>query len=319
MLRIRKLPQAGCEMKKQDFRSLSTEAKEDIRRRAVFAVRQEGVSPEAIVESWGVTRSALYGWLRRYDNDGLEGLATVKNKGREPTLNASEKKVLEKSICKYTPDHFGLGVVLWTRELVSAYIQQRFGKVLGIHAVGKMLARMGITFQKPLRRAYEQDEKAVEKWLKEDFPAIDESAKKRRSSLLFADEATVRSDHQSGKTWGKRGKTPVVRTSGARHSVNVISSVSRRGDLRFMLFEGRLNGEGFVLFLKRLMKGRHRPVDLVVDNSSVHKNRVVKEYVDSLKGKLRLHFLPPYSPELNPDEFVWNDLKNHGVNLMALT
>jgi transposase len=177
-----------------------------------------------------------------------------------------------------------------------------------------MLGKMGIRFQKPLRRAYEQDPKAVEKWLKEDFPAIDESARTLRSSLLFADEASVRSDHQSGKTWGNRGKTPVVRTPGARHSVNVISSVSRRGHLRFMLFEGRLDGDGFVTLLRRLMKGRRRPVDLILDNSSVHKNRVVQDYVNSLKGKLRLHFLPPYSTELNPDEFVWNSLKNHGVN-----
>jgi transposase len=173
---------------------------------------------------------------------------------------------------------------------------------------------MGFSFQKPIRKAYQQDPEAVKKWLEEDYPEIRKEASASRASIYFADEAGIRSDHQAGQTWGKRGHTPVIRTTGARHRINAISAISRQGALRYMVFSGNLDANKFVEFLKRVMHKRRRPVTLILDGSSVHKSKSVKTYVDSLKGKLKLYFLPPYSPDLNPDELVWNHLKNHGVN-----
>ena len=167
--------------------------------------------------------------------------------------------------------------------------------------------------QRPLWRAWEQDPKRVERWRQQEYPAIRVLAKRSRATLLFGDEAGVRSDYHAGTTWGVRGQTPVVPTTGQRFGLNLISAVSARGGLRFMVVKGTLNGSRYVQFLKRLMHNASRPVFLIVDGHPVHKSRAVRAYVAATEGKLRLFYLPPYSPELNPDEQVWNHVKHHGV------
>src|SRR6266403_5386637 len=167
--------------------------------------------------------------------------------------------------------------------------------------------------QRPLFRALEQDPKRVRRWLEQEYPRLRRQAREVGAEIYFGDEAGVRSDSHAGTTWGIKGQTPVVRSTGQRSSVNMISAISARGNLRFMVAKGRVNGAVFVEFLKRLMHNAARPIFLILDGGSYHSSRRVKDYVASLDGKLQLFFLPPYSPELNPDEHVWNYLKRHGV------
>ncbi|MFC2000645.1 IS630 family transposase [Chloroflexota bacterium] len=179
--------------------------------------------------------------------------------------------------------------------------------------------QLGLSPQKPLWRAFQKDPERVEKWVNEEYPKIRALARKEKADIFFGDEAGVRSDFHSGKTWAVRGKTPIVATTGARFGCNVVSAISPRGSMRFMLIEGRLTSDVFIAFLKRLIHNWPRSIFLIVDGHSVHKSAAVSRFVASTKGRLQLFCLPPYSPELNPDEQVWNHLKNHGVGKQPVT
>jgi transposase len=197
-------------------------------------------------------------------------------------------------------------------------IQRKFKKYLSVTSVGRLLAELQITPQKPLRRAYERDPQAVEKWKTEDYPKLKKRAKQRGADIFFLDEAGIRSDAPMQRTWGARGQTPIVKTSGQRQSVSAISAVTARGEFWYSVYTGRLNATRFVEFLKQFMRPRRRPVFLVVDGLPAHKAKLVAAYVQSQKGKLELHFLPGYAPDLNPDEFVWNHLRHHGTTKTLL-
>ena len=216
------------------------------------------------------------------------------------------------------PRQYGFDFGLWTRQIVAALIEQKFGVRLGVTAVGRLLAELDITPQKPLRRAYERDPAAIKRWTTEVFPRLRDRAKRVGAKVFFLDEAGVRSDQVLGRTWGLRGKTPEVATSGRRQSVSAISAVNARGAFWYEIYTERLNASRFLELLKHFMRGRKSPVFLVLDGHPAHIAKAVAQYVQSLKGRLELHFLPGYAPELNPDEFVWNHLKGQGVSKKPL-
>ena len=216
------------------------------------------------------------------------------------------------------PRQYGFDFGLWTRQIVAALIAQKFGVRLGVTAVGRLLAELDITPQKPLRRAYERDPVAIERWKATEFPRLRARAKRDGAKIFFLDEAGVRSDQVLGRTWGLRGHTPEVPTSGRRQSVSAISAVNARGEFWYEIYTERLNAVRFVELLKHFMRGRRSPVFLVLDGHPAHVAKVVAAYVQRLAGRLELHFLPGYAPELNPDEFVWNHLKRQGVSKTPL-
>jgi len=207
---------------------------------------------------------------------------------------------------------------LWSRRIVQALIQEKLGIEFGLTAIGRLLAQLEITPQKPLRRAYERDPVKVELWLRETYPQLKQRAKRQGAKIFFLDEAGFQSDPPLGRTYGLKGKTPVVTTSGQRQSVNVISAVNARGEFWAATYTGELNAWTFVEFLKNFMKGRRGKVFLVLDGHPAHKANVVKRYTESLEGRLELHPLPTYSPDLNPDEFVWSHMKKNGVSKKPL-
>jgi transposase len=216
------------------------------------------------------------------------------------------------------PRQYGFDFGLWTRQIVAALIEQRFGIKLGVTAVGRLLAELDITPQKPLRRAYERDPAAIKQWTQQTFPRLRARAKRHGAKIFFLDEAGVRSDQVLGRTWGLRGQTPEVPTSGKRQSVSAISAVNARGEFWFEIYNERLNATKFIELLSHFMRGRKSPVLLILDGHPAHIAKSVARYVQSLKGRLELHFLPGYAPELNPDEFVWNHLKRQGVSKRPL-
>ncbi len=305
-------------MRKNDGRKLDHKTLEAIRIRAVEQV-EAGESPEVVIRVLGMSRARIYEWLAAYREGGDEALKAKKLFGRPPRLTGKQLDRLYRIITTKNPLQLKFPYALWTRSMVREVIRDKFGVRLSDVSVGRLLNKLGLSPQKPLRRAYQQDQEAVERWVNEEYPEIRKLAKREKARIFFADEASVRSDYHSGTTWAPRGKTPVVPTTGARFSLNLVSAVSPRGEMRFMTVTGRMNAAKFIEFLQKLMKGTNRPVFLVVDGHPTHRAAKVKKFVASTEGKLRLFFLPPYSPELNPDESVWNYVKNHHVGKATIS
>lgn len=299
-------------MEKLDGRKLDHKTREQIRIRAVKMV-EAGESPEQVVKVLGFHRSAIYQWIAKYREGGIDALKTRKITGRPPKLTGPQIKKIYDIITSKNPLQLKFEFALWTREMIKDLIHDRYKIKLSIVSVGRLLKKLGMSPQRPLRRAYQQDKELVEQWLTREYPQIRKMARKEKAEIFFGDEASIRSDYHSGTTWALKGQTPVIETTGARFSVSMISAVNARGYLRFMAINGRLNSEIFIDFLKRLIHNAEKPIFLIVDNHPVHKSVKVQKFVRSTKGKLRLFFVPPYSPELNPDELVWNHVKNHRV------
>jgi Transposase and inactivated derivatives len=279
---------------------------------------KEGERPSSVIESYGLCRTTIYKWLRAARRGGEAALKAHKHPGRTPTLTVRQKLQVRGWINGKDPRQYGFDFGLWTRQIVAALIEQKFGVRIGVTAVGRLLAELDITPQKPLRRAYERDPAAIKRWTTEVFPGLRARAKRVGAKIFFLDEAGVRSDQVLGRTWGLRGKTPEVATSGRRQSVSAISAVNTRGGFWYEIYTERLNASRFLELLKHFMRGRKGPVLLVLDGHPAHIAKAVAQYVQSLKGRLELHFLPGYAPELNPDEFVWNHLKGQGVSKKPL-
>src|SRR2546426_3053325 len=305
-------------MAKIDGRTLDHKALEHIRILAVRRVVEDGEAPSVVMESLGFSRTAIYPWLRKFEQEGWDALVERIAAGPEPKLAEKQRQQVKRWILGKDPRQYGFEFGLWSRRIVQALIQEKFGIELGLTAVGRLLASLEITPQKPLRRAYERDPAAVDLWVKETYPKLKKRAKRLGAKIFFLDEAGFQSDPPLGRTYGLKGQTPVVVTSGQRQSLNVISAVNARGEFWAATYTGKLDAEAFVAFLQNFLDSRTGKVFLVVDGHPAHKANVVKAYVKSLQGRLELHFLPPYAPDLNPDEFVWSYMKNNGVSKKPL-
>lgn len=292
-----------------DGRQMEHATLEWIRMRAVEAVIKEQQSPETVIGWFKLHRTVIYKWLRIFHKGGWEALRSTKALGPEPKLSLREKQRLGTLLMKNPLQlHFDFG--LWTLEMVQELIRQKFKKDVSIPTVTRILTEIGYSRQKPLQRAYEQDPERVQRWKDEEYPAITREATLEAREVYFEDESGFRSTGAAGTTWSRKGQTPVVRKTGKRYGINSISAISRKGKLRFMLFEGTCTSSVFVLFLKRLLKNSKQPITLIVDGHPTHKTKVVRQFIASTNGMLKLYFLPPYSPELNPDEQVWNNAKH---------
>jgi transposase len=299
---------------KRDGRTLDHKTLEEVRRMAVQRV-WEGEKPSAVIASYGFSRQIIYKWLREAKGRGrgLRALRSRKGTGRPRTLTSKQEQQLFRWISGKDPRQHGFDFGLWTRLVVRKLIADKFGANLGVTAVGKLLAKLGLTPQKPLKRAYERDPAAIEAWKNDTYPSIARQAKKRGAEIYFWDESGFRADVVQGTTWGVQGQTPIVAVPGQRQSVSAASAVNARGGFWFATYKGGMSAELFVEMLKALMLRRKKPLYLILDSLPAHKAKIVQEYVASTKGRLELHFLPGYAPELNPDELVWNHMKRTGT------
>lgn len=298
-----------------DARSLPPEAQEAMRKKAVEAV-EAGRSRTEVGELFGVTRQTVTLWVKAYEEGGekaLESRPRGRPRGAGSRLEPWQKAQVAKALRDKMPDQLKLPFYLWTREAVVALVERRFGIRISKWTAGRYLKRWGFTPQKPIRRAYERKEEAVERWLNEEYPAIRERARRERARIYWGDEMGLRSDHVAGRSWSQKGETPVVDATGKRFGCNMISAITNRGHLNFMVFKKRFTAKVFLDFLRRLTRQVEQKVFLIVDGHPVHRARKVKDWVAENTEHIELFYLPGYSPHLNPDEVLNQDVKSNAV------
>lgn len=284
-----------------------------LRQRGVRAVLA-GKTQVEVAGLLGVTQQAVYLWMRRFRRDGTAALrARPRGRPSGGRLAPHQAATIVRLITDRCPDQLKLPFSLWTREAVRDLMARRFRIRLSVWTVGRSLRRWGFSPQKPLRRAYEQNPAAVRRWLQKQYPAIRALARREQATLFWGDETGMRSDHQAGRSWGRRGQTPVIPGTGKRFRCNMISAISNRGKLAFMVFDGRFTAVVFVGFLRRLLRHAGRKVFFIIDEHPVHVAAKVERWVKRHRRQIRLFFLPGYSPELNPDELLNQDVKTNAV------
>lgn len=300
-------------MRHSDARSLPPAAQEDLRRKAVQAVR-DGQRQGEVARLFGVARPTVNRWWQEYVSGGAKALAARK-RGRRPgkRLPAVQAARVRRKIIDRCPDQLRLPFALWTREAVQQLISREFGVEVSVRTVGRYLRDWGFTPQKPARRALERDPVAVRRWLREEYPAIQAAAKAENAEIFWEDEMGLRSDHVAGRSYAPIGRTPRIVVSGKRFGCNMISAITNRGTLYFMVFRGRFTAKVFLKFLKRLVRQVGRLLFLIVDGHPVHRAAAVRDWLAQNAARIRLFFLPAYSPELNPDEYLNQDVKSNSV------
>jgi transposase len=299
-------------MELPDTRTLSPPEQDQIRIRAIHALIEGNLTQEQTAALFGVSRQSVNAWFRIYQDFGLDGLRSLP-RGRRPghTKLSLTQAAQISSMLLASPRDFGFSSGLWTRQIIRDLIAQRLGVHLGLSTVSEYLARWGFTRQKPLQRALERDPAAIQRWLDQDYPAIKSRARREGAQIFWSDEVGFDSREHSGRTYGLKGQTPVVTDTGKRFGCNAILALTNEGELRFMVYEETMTAAVFIRFLKRLVKFRDsEKVFLIVDRHAVHRSKQVKEWLSAHREEIEMFYLPSYSPNLNPPEYVNNDLKN---------
>lgn len=291
-----------------DGRALDHHTLQVMRQQAVKAIRA-GQTVQSVAAAFGVNERSVFRWLAAFTRGGQDALLAKPIPGRPSTLSAEDLSWIATAVRDHTPQHFKFESGLWTLSLIRHLIKRQFKKEFSVSSVHRIMKKLGFSAQRPLYQAWQQDPTQVHVWQTKTYPEIRSEAKRAEATIYFGDESGIRSDYHVGTTWAPQGQTPVVQATGQRFSLNMISAVATQGEFRFMLYEGTVGAKVFVEFLKRLMLNAERPVFLIVDGHPIHKAKVVRRYIESLDGKLKLFYLPPYSPHLNPDETVWAHVK----------
>ena len=298
-------------MKKIDARKLPTEAQQHIRNQAI-RLKKSGKTYNEISDITGVYKTSIVRWYKAYQLKGASAIRIQKRgrrKGSCRTLTVEMEKQIQRTIYEKCPDQLKFPFALWTRKAVQQLIKNLYSVEMPVRTVGEYLKRWGFTPQKPLRRAYKQNPKAINKWLDREYPTIAERAIKERAEIHWGDETGLCNESYHGRSYAPKGQTPAIRLHPRCKRVNLISTVTNQGKVRFMVYENKMNSDTLIKFMKRLIKESARKVFLVLDNLKVHHSYIVRDWVEKHKEQIEIFFLPSYSPELNPDEYLNCDLK----------
>jgi transposase len=287
---------------------------EAIRLRVVSYLQKKTGTQKQCAEIFGIAERSVNRIWAKYKNEGKRSLNNKKRgvKGGKKISGAQAAEV-RRLIKDKLPDQIKLPFGLWTREAVQQLILTRFGIELSRWQVGRYLKSWGYTPQKPISKAFEQKPEKVKEWLDKEYPAIKKRASREKAVIYFGDETGMRSDHQAGKSYAPQGQTPVIKKTGQRFSLNMISAISNKGHLQFMILDGRFNGEVFLKFLQQMIKYSRQKIYFVTDGHPAHKTKKLNEWLAANKKKIEVFFLPPYSPELNPQEYVNQDVKTNVI------
>ncbi len=291
--------------------------REERRIEVVGAIVNRGEDIATVVRVYDVPERTLFDWLARYRSGGWQALRDAARGGRPRKVSGKVMSWLYTKVTQGDPRQFKLPFCLWTLEIIRSVLKKHQGIELSKSSVSRLLGHMGLSAQRPVYRSYKRDQAAIDLYLAKTYPALKRKAAKRKTRIYFIDEAAVRSDCHHGTTWAPVGETPSVEDSGDRFTLKMISAVEPRGDMRFSFITGRMNSDGFIGFLRKLRKDAGCPIIVIVDNASYHKSRKVVEFGE--KEGVEIGLLPTYSPELNPDEQVWNHAKRRLGKLFVLT
>jgi len=272
-----------------------------------IVIRQEPV--HLVARIYQIPQRTVFDWLSLYRCGGWDALKEGYRSGRPRKVSAEDMKWIYNAVTLGNPQHFQFEFCLWTLNTLRALIKRELGIKLSKSSVSRLLGHLGLSAQRPIYKSYKQNPRKVEQYLAETFPEAVAQAQEMGADIYFVDEASVRSDAHRGLTWGKIGETPVVQDSGGRFSLHVISAVCPRGDMRFSFIEERMNSKKFIVFLTKLHKDAGKPILVITDNARYHHSKETQRFIAQQKGNILLAFLPAYSPELNPDEQVWNHAK----------
>jgi len=298
-------------MEKIDARTLKPEVQEQLRKQAIH-LRQKSQSVEQIAAILDVNSRTVYRWWQLYRRGGVKSIR-IRRRGR-PTgacrrLTVEQEKQIQRLIRDKQPDQMKLPFALWSRIAVQQLIQQLWAMRMPIRTVGEYLKRWGFTPQKPFRRAYEQNPKLVKQWLEEQYPGIAQRAKQEDAEIQWADETGLCNGSYYGRSYAPRGQTPAIRLPARPQRINLISTVTNQGKVRFMVYRDTMTAQTMIRFMRRLIKDVGRKVFLIVDNLRVHHSKLVREWLEEHREQIEVFYLPSYSPELNPDEYLNCDLK----------
>jgi transposase len=308
-------------MRKRDTRKLPPEAIQELRHRAV-QMKLDGLTHLEVSRNLQVSITAVQNWVNLYRDGGWENLK-LRPRGRPTgsnrTLTKRQERAIQRLIVDKTPEQLKMPFALWTRPAIGEMIEARFGISLPVRTLGEYLKRWGFTPQRPKRHAYEQQPREVRRWLDHTYPKIERRAKREGAQILWGDETGISNQSHVGRGYSPRGVTPVARGMAKRVTTSMISAVSNSGTLRFMVYRGALKTGTFLRFLQRLIRGAKKKVFLIVDNLRVHRSARVRRWVEDHPTQIELFYLPPYSPELNPDEYLNNTVKSQLRNTPAAT
>lgn len=294
-----------------DGRKIPDEVMDYIRVMAVNAIRNLGLSPEWIAKAYNFNRDCIYDWLNDYDRGGYEALKSQKPPGARPVITSEMDEWLKQTVLTSTPDKFGYDTNLWTCAIVVGLLKEKFNVSVSKGAVRLHMQALDLSCQRPDYQDIKRDDQEVERFKTEKFPMVQRLAQKMGADIAFEDEAGVGVTTRHGRTWGLKGETPVVKVSMLRGGYNVISTVTAAGEMEYAIKEDTINGERFVEFLDKLIANRERPLVLFADHATFHSSKKVRDYVRAHRAQLRVFFLPKRAPETNPDEQVWNEVKNN--------
>jgi len=299
-------------LQKRDARKLSADGQEEIRRQAI-KMHINGAKNVEISIQLEVHRSTVSSWVNAFKKNGIKSIKAQKV-GRKPgsgmQLSEKDQRLIQSKIIDKNPDQLKLPFALWTREAVGLLIKELTGKMLDLRQVGRYLKRWGFTPQRPKKQAYQRNDVAVKKWLEEDYPAIKKKAKEESAEIHWLDETGIKSHDHRGRGYAPKGKTPIRKHNPCGEKVNQISALTNQGKLRFMCFNENFNYRTYHKFLKRLIEdAAGKKIHVIADNLRVHHSKVIKRWAKMFSNLIELHYLPSYSPDLNPDEYLNCDLK----------
>ena len=291
----------------------SKEVQEATRLKVVNYLKKKLGLQSECAQIFGMTERSVNRIWNKYKNEGKPSLYSKKRGVRGgKKINGKQAAEVRNLIKDKMPDQLKLPFGLWTREAVQQLIQSKYDISLSRWQVGRYLKSWGYTPQKPIRKAFEQKPAQVQEWLKTEYPAIKSQAAKEKGTIYFGDETGMRSDHQAGRTYAPKGKTPIVKSTGKRFSLNMISAISNKGHLQFMIIE-RFNGAAFIIFLKKMIRYSKEKIFFITDGHPAHKTKKLKAWLEENKSKIEVFFIPPYSPELNAQEYLNQDVKTNVI------
>jgi len=293
-----------------DGRKIPDVVMDYIRRIAVRAVEEKDFSPELVIAVLGLSRSCMYNWLKRYRERGLAGLESKAAPGAVAQVTAEMEQWLYQTVLNSTPVEHGYDTLLWNRDILAVLLRERFGVTVTGRTISGHLKKLGLSYQKPCYRALAQDPEEVEQFLEDKFPRIERLAAKLGADIAFEDEAGIGVSTRSGRTWGTAGQPPEIRVTDQRGGYNVLSTVTAQGQMRYATEAHTINSSRYIAFLRQLLRGRTRPLILIADRVAFHRSGEVRAFVRAHRQQLRVFFLPRHSPELNPDEHVWEEIKD---------